>query len=41
MRYRIPFADVDDVYLSGSYGEDAYAFSGRNPTLQSPDTIYR
>ena len=43
VRYRIPFADVDDVYVSGSYGEDAYAFSGRSPTniLQSPDTIYR
>ena len=40
-RYRITFAGVDDVYLSGSYGEDTYAFSGRNAALQSPDTIYR
>ena len=43
VRYRIPFAAVNDVYLSGSYGEDAYAFTGRSPTnvLQSPDAIYR
>ena len=43
LRFRIPFGDVNDVFVSGTYGEDAYAFSGRSPTnvLQSPDTIYR
>jgi hypothetical protein len=43
LRYRIPFGAVNDVYVSGTYGEDAYSFSGRSPTnvLQSPDTIYR
>ncbi len=42
-RYRIPFAGDDDVYLSGSYGQDTYAFSGRSATnvLPSPDTVYR
>ena len=43
MRVRIPFADVDEVFVSGTYGEDAYAFTGRSAAnaLQSPDTIYR
>jgi hypothetical protein len=42
VRVRIPFAGVDEVFVSGSYGEDAYAFtrSAAN-VLQSPDTIYR
>jgi len=43
VRYRIPFASVDDVFISGTYGEDAYTFSGRSATnvLESPDTIYK
>ena len=41
-RYRIPFADADDVYLSVTAGEDAFTFTGRSATnvLESPDTIY-
>lgn len=41
VRYRISFAGVDDVYASGTYGDDTYAFLGRNASLQSPDAIYR
>jgi len=43
VRFRIPFAGDDDVYVSGTFGEDAYAFGGRSATtvLDSPDTIYR
>jgi hypothetical protein len=42
VRYRIPFAGVDDVYVSATYGEDAYTFLGRSATnvLNIPDTIY-
>ena len=43
LRLRIPFASVDEVYVSGTYGEDSYTFTGRSATnvLQSPDTVYR
>jgi hypothetical protein len=43
VRFRIPFGAVDEVYVSATYGQDTYAFTGRSTTnvLQSPDTIYR
>jgi hypothetical protein len=41
LRYRFPFAATDEVYVSGTVGEDAFTFSGANrPTLSIPDTIY-
>jgi hypothetical protein len=43
VRYRIPFSGVNDLYLSATYGEDTYAFSGRSATnvLNSPDAVYQ
>jgi hypothetical protein len=42
-RFRVPFAGADEVFVSGTYGEDSYLFTGRSSAnvLQSPDTIYR
>jgi hypothetical protein len=41
LRYRIPFAGANDIYLSFTGGEDAFTFGGANrPTLPIPDTIY-
>jgi hypothetical protein len=41
LRCRFPFALVDEVYVSGTVGEDAFTFSGTDrASLSIPDTIY-
>ncbi|HVY39116.1 MAG TPA: hypothetical protein VHM31_14320 [Polyangia bacterium] len=40
-RYRFPFGAANDLFLSATYGEDAFTFNGSNrSSLLTPDTIY-
>ncbi|HVT09362.1 MAG TPA: hypothetical protein VHO67_18005 [Polyangia bacterium] len=40
-RYRFPFGAANDLFLSATYGEDAFTFNGPSrSTLLTPDTIY-
>jgi hypothetical protein len=42
LRYRFPFGEGNDLYISGRFGEDAFTFNGQNrPSLRTPDVIYR
>ncbi len=41
-RYRFPFGAASDLFLSGTFGEDAFTFNGPNRgALLTPDTIYQ
>jgi hypothetical protein len=40
-RYRFPFGVANDLFLSATYGEDAFTFNGAmRSLLLTPDTIY-
>jgi hypothetical protein len=42
VRYRFALPTADEIYVSATYGEDAFIFSGPNRgDLAIPDTIYR
>jgi hypothetical protein len=42
LRYRVLFADTDDLFFSLTAGEDAFTFNGANrASLAIPDTVYR
>jgi hypothetical protein len=41
VRYRFPISAADEIFVSATYGEDAFTFSGANRgDLAVPDTIY-